>query len=454
MTRSAYRLLAASSLLLATLAVAQSRPQYGGTLHIASRVAPASLDPAEIAPTESLARASLTALMFDNLVAAGNFGNIQPALATSWQSDPGNQRWQFWLRRGVKFHDGSALTSDAVASSLRFANPGWNVFANGDSVTVETTLPMPYLLAELALPRNAIAKRNPGATISGTGPFHVTDWQPGKRLTLAVQEDYWNGRPFLDGMVIDLGKGSRDQLISLDLGKTDLVELTPEQVHRAAAEGRRVLRSQPVVLIALVFNKDRVGPEDGRFRDALSLSVDRNSMRNVLLQGQGEPASGILPNWLTGYEFVFPSEFNRLKAQQLTSVLRPSPWTLAYDSTDPLARLIADRIVLNARDAGISIQTTASTSADIRLVNVTLPSLSPQLALTSFAITFGLPQPKFTSSSIEDLFQAESALLQSQRVIPLLRYPLNYAVSPAVRGYTLERSGLWQASDVWLAAKP
>jgi ABC-type transport system substrate-binding protein len=319
---------------------------------------------------------------------------------------------------------------------------------------VETTLPMPYLLAELALPRNAIAKRNPGATISGTGPFHVTDWQPGKRLTLAVQEDYWNGRPFLDGMVIDLGKGSRDQLISLDLGKTDLVELTPEQVHRAAAEGRRVLRSQPVVLIALVFNKDRVGPEDGRFRDALSLSVDRNSMRNVLLQGQGEPASGILPNWLTGYEFVFPSEFNRLKAQQLTSVLRPSPWTLAYDSTDPLARLIADRIVLNARDAGISIQTTASTSADIRLVNVTLPSLSPQLALTSFAITFGLPQPKFTSSSIEDLFQAESALLQSQRVIPLLRYPLNYAVSPAVRGYTLERSGLWQASDVWLAAKP
>ena len=454
MTRSAYRLLAASSLLLVTLAAALSRPQYGGTLHIALRVAPASLDPAEIAPGESLARASVTALMFDNLVAADTIGHIQPALATSWQSDSGNQHWQFWIRRGVKFHDGSALTSDAVASSLRISNPGWNVIANGDSLTVETTVPTPYLLAELALPRNAIAKRSTGASISGTGPFHVTDWQPGKRLTLAVQEDYWNGRPFLDGIVIDMGKGSRDQLISLDLGKTDLVELTPEQVHRAAAEGRRVLRSQPVVLIALVFNKDRATPEEGHFREALSLSVDRGSMRNVLLQGQGEPASGILPNWLTGYEFVFPSQFNLLRAQQLTSGLRQSPWTLAYDSADPLARLIADRIVLNARDSGISIQTTASAAADIRLVSVTLPSLNPQLALTNFTALFGLPQPKFASSSIDDLFQAESALLQTQRVIPLLRYPLAYAVSPAVRGYSLERSGVWQASDVWLAAKP
>jgi ABC-type transport system substrate-binding protein len=455
MMHSVWRLLAASSLLSVSLAVAQSRPQYGGTAHVASRIATASLDPADITPTDSIARGSLNALMFDNLVTVDNFGHIQPALATSWQSDPGTERWQFWLRRGVKFHDGSSLTTDSAAASLRAANPGWNVYANGDSVIVEPGGATPYLPAQLAMPHNAIAKRNPGAGISGTGPFHVSEWQPGKKLTLAVQEDYWNGRPFLDSITIDLGKGSRDQLISLDLGKTDIVELAPEQVHRAVADNRSILRSQPVMLIALVFAKDRSTPEDGRLREALSLSIDRTSIRNVLLQGQGEPASGLLPNWLTGYEFVFPAEFNVQRAQQLTAGIRQTAWTLSYDANDPLSRLIADRIALNARDAGLVIQITSAASADVRLVTAPLPSLNPQLALSSLAASLGLPQPKFAGSNLEEIFQAESASRQTQRVIPILRYPAAYAVSQNVHGFDLERCGNWQADDAWLGtARP
>jgi ABC-type transport system substrate-binding protein len=452
MMRSVWRLLAASSLLSVSLAIAQSRPQYGGTAHVALRIAPASLDPADITATDSIARGSLNALMFDNLVTVDNFGHILPALATSWQSDSGAQRWQFWLRRSVKFHDGSSLTTDSAAASLRAANPGWNVYANGDSVIVETGGATPYLTAQLAMPHNAIAKRNPGATISGTGPFHVSDWQPGKKLTLAVQEDYWNGRPFLDAITIDLGKGSRDPLISLDLGKTDIVELTPEQVHRAVADNRSILRSQPVMLIALVFAKDRLSPEDGRLREALSLSIDRISIRNVLLQGQGEPASGLLPNWLTGYEFEFPAEFNVQRAQQLTAGIRQTAWTLSHDANDPLSRLIADRIALNARDAGLTIQITSGASADIRLVTVPLPSLNPQLSLSSLASSFGLPLPKLAGSSLEELFQAESASLQTLRVIPVLRYPAAYAVSRSVHTFRLERGGNWQVSDVWIGA--
>jgi ABC-type transport system substrate-binding protein len=450
--RSVWRLLVASNLMLASLAVAQSRPQYGGTAHIALRVAPSSLDPADITPTEPIARGSLNALMFDNLVTVDNLGHIQPSLATSWQSDPSNQRWQFWLHRGVKFHDGSALTADAAAASLRAANPAWNIYANGDSVMVETIAPTPYLPAQLAMPHNAIAKRNPGATVSGTGAFQVSDWQPGKKVTLSVQEDYWNGRPFLDGITIDLGKGSRDQLISLDFGKTDIVELAPEQVHRAAADNRLVMHSQPVMLIALVFTKDRVSPEEGRLREALSLSIDRISIRNVLLQGQGEPASGLLPNWLTGYEFAFFPEFNLQRAQQLSAGIRQTPWTLAYDANDPLSRLIAERIALNARDAGLTIRITAGASADIRLVTAPLPSLNPQLALSSLASSFGLPSPKIAGSSIEELFQAESTAVQTQRVIPILRYPLAYAVNQSCHGFGLGRRGNWQASDVWLGA--
>jgi ABC-type transport system substrate-binding protein len=453
--RSVWRLLAASSLLLTCLAAAQSRPQYGGTLHIALRIAPSSLDPVDIAPADSIARGSLTALIFDQLVTIDNLGHAQPALALSWQSDSANQHWQFWLRRGIEFHDGSAVTAEAVAASLRTANPGWSISASGDSVIVDSSAPQIFLPAELALARNAIARRIPGGMISGTGPFRVADWQPARKLTLTVNEGYWNGRPFMDGLSIDLGKNSRDQLVALDLGKTDILELAPEQVRRSLAEGHRVMRSQPAILIALLFNKDHTSSEDGHLREALSLAIDRTSIRNVLMQGQGEPASGLLPDWLTGYEFVFPSQFDLSRAQQLSAALRHSPWSLAYDNTDAQARLIAERIALNARDAGLAIQITTAASADMRLISLPIPSLNPQLALTSLASTLGLPQPKFLSYSVDDLLQAESNLLQAQRVIPLVHYPVAYALRQTVHGFDVAPRGAWESSDVWLgASKP
>ncbi len=111
------------------------------------RAAPISLDPADLdaessdrtitAQPDSFARHSVTALIFDTLFTTDESGRIQPSLATSWQESPGSQRWQFRIRNGVKFHDGSALRSDVVAASLRAANPSWNVSVDGDSVVID-----------------------------------------------------------------------------------------------------------------------------------------------------------------------------------------------------------------------------------------------------------------------------------------------------------------------------
>ena len=80
-----WRWLVASSLLLAALtANAEARPQYGGTLHIAMRAAPA-IDPADRSQPDSFARRSLTMLMFDTLVILDDNGRVQSSLAESWQ---------------------------------------------------------------------------------------------------------------------------------------------------------------------------------------------------------------------------------------------------------------------------------------------------------------------------------------------------------------------------------
>ena len=433
--------------------VAETRPQYGASLRTATRIAPTSLDPA--AQPDSVAQRNLSRLMFDTLVTMDSRGRVQAALATSWQAAPGNQRWQFWIRRGVKFHDGSPLTPEAVAAALRAANPDWSVLPAVDSVIIERNAPDADLPAQLARGRNAISKRSEGGTLIGTGPFHITDWQPGKKLALAADEGYWGGRPFLDAIEIEMGKPARDQLIALDLGRADVAEVAPEQSHRASTEGRRVVTSAPVELMALVSARERQSPEDGKLREALALSIDRNSIRSVVLQGAGEPSGGILPNWVGGYAFVFITDQNLERARQLRSEVRQPPaWTLGYDAGDPLARVIAERIALNARDAGLTLQTTTASTADLRLVRLTLASLNPQIALAAVASATGLAAPKLSGNSIDELYQAESGMLQTQRLISLFQLPVSYALSPAVKDWSQERDGARHLENVWLGSKP
>ena len=452
MRRSALPLLVATSLLLAGIALGATRPRYGGALRVAVRATPISLDPADSGQPDSFVRRNLSRLIFDTLVRLDDRGRPQAALANSWQPEPGDQRWQFYIRHGVTFQDGAPVTSDAIAASLRVANPNWKVFPTGEAVVIECDSPAPDLPAELALPRNGIAKRD--GKLTGSGPFAITRWDPGKKLALTARDDYWGGRALVDSVEIEMGKNFREQLISLDLGKADLIEVAPEQAQRAAMEGRRVESSAPTELMALVFSRDRQSPEDGRLREALALSVDRGSMNTVLLQGGGEPAGGLLPNWMTGYAFLFPTDADLPRAHQARSEVRQAPaWTLGYDASDPVARNIAERIALNARDAGLALTLTTATAADVRLVRIPLPSLDAHIALTTVAGALGLPHPKVSGNSVHDLYVAETALLQSQRVIPLLRLRAASAMSRTVRNWTGDRDGSWRLQDVWLGTE-
>jgi hypothetical protein len=174
-----------------------------------------------------------------------------------------------------------------------------------------------------------------------------------------------------------------------------------------------------------------------------------------VLQGAGELSGAILPNWISGYGFVFPAERNLDRARQLRSEVRQAPlWTLGYDGNDPLARVIAERIALNAGDAGLRLQATTSASADIRLMRIPLASLNPRIGLVAAAAATSLPAPKFSGNSIESLYRAESELLQTQRVIPLFQLPASYALGATVRNWNQDRDGGQHLEKIWLGSKP
>ena len=482
MRRIAYLFLAAISLLGSATSPANgaTRPHYGGTLRVMLQSAPDALDiTANATPADYWDTARVLSLIGDTLVRLDAQGRPQPALAVVWRSDATARHWQFTLRRGVKFHDGSAASPAAIAQILAALHSGWNVRASADSVSIDGETAIPSLPAELALPRNLLLKRNnnDNRVPIGTGPFLVAEWQPGKLLKLAANEESWAGRPFVDAVEIEFGKSLRDQAIALELDKTDVIEAAPQpasgsQRHSASSSSL----SLPVELLALVFsaNSKARGP---RLREALALAIDRKPIQSVLLKGAGEPAASILPNWMTGYSAVFSAQANPQRARSVLAGSRQSTLNLSYglsvvlsyDPRDPQAQLIAERIALNARDVGITVQVSLSGAEDIRLMRVVLPSPDPATSLDEAARQLGLPQPVFSAPrgksldldlDLDDLYQAERSLLDGYAVIPLFHLPVASAASTRVRNWAADRLGEWSEAgsslaDVWLTdARP
>lgn len=454
-TRSlAHRLISilTTIIIAATLTAAETRPHYGGTLRVMLRSAPDTLAlPLNAAPADYWDLARTLSLIGDTLVTLDAQGHPQPALATAWQTDASAQHWQFTLRRGVRFQDGSVASPEAIAQILGAIHSNWMIRTTPDSLTIELPTPSPSLLAELALPRNLLLKRDKNGTPVGTGPFLVSEWQPGRMLKLVANEESWKGRPFVNAVNIEFGKSLRDQAIALELDRTDIVEVEPQISNSSQRDVSSV--SLPVELLALVFPANSKA-RDPRLREALALAIDRKPIQSVLLKGAGEPAAGVLPNWMTGYSAVFSAPANAVRARALLADSRPPALNLSYDPRDPQAQLIAERIALNAHEIGVNIQVSLSGPEDVRLVRVALPSPDPFMSLVEAARQMELPDPTSTagsstmsaSLSVEDLYQVERSVLERYAVIPLFHLPVVTAAGARVHGWEPGRLGDWNSA--------
>jgi hypothetical protein len=281
--------------------------------------------------------------------------------------------------------------------------------------------------------------------------FNITLWEGGRRAVYAADENAAGGRPFVDSVEIQLARPPRDQSIDLELGKTDIVELGPNEI-RHQQPGRRTWQSQPVRVVALVFSR-RI--EDFRVREALALAVDRAAILTVLLQRQGEISGALLPQWLSGYAFLFPAAFDLPRARSLAAGAHP----LSLGVSDPGLRTIADRIALNARDAGLTVNVapqganqgaTQGASVDIRLMETRIASADPSRALAALAAAFGLPEP-VRAETPDALYAAEHSLLEGFRVVPLFHLPDVYGAGPRVKGGPgITPLGEWRFGDLWI----
>jgi hypothetical protein len=155
---------------------------------------------------------------------------------------------------------------------------------------------------------------------------------------------------------------------------------------------------------------------------------------------------------MSGYGFVFPSGADVEKARQLRSQVRTAPkWTLGYDGNDTTARWLAERIALNAKDAGLSLQPSTSPSADLRVVRIPLTSADPWITLADVASRTGLTPLNNPNGSVDDLYAAERLALATERLLPLFHLPVTYS-APRLRDWIIRNNGSLDLADAWLGS--
>jgi ABC-type transport system substrate-binding protein len=401
----AFRRIAAVSALLALAnADAARRPRYGGELRVGMREAPA--DPGSLDPN------AFAGAVFETLVCLDEHGEPRPWLSTSWTHEEGRKHWVFKPRANVVLHNGATWSPAPIE--------------------IADDKPIDQILRELARGRNAVIIRAEDGSAIGTGPFRVAHWETGRSATLAAHDAYWGGRPFLDSVRITMGRTLRDQAVDLEVGNADVVE----SALRPRGNG---YVSAAVQVFALQFD-ERVPLT---VREAVALSIDRAAIHNVLLQKTGEISGALLPRWLSGYSFLFSTERNLSRAKQLAA---GASLSFAYDRQDPLIRTIAERIAVNATEAGLTLRPAAAVG-DLRVVMLPVTSRDAKTALDDMA--FFLKSPLKPPLAGMSLYESERSLLADFRLVPLFHMPEAWAMSGRVRNWP-------RLADVWLdpGAKP
>jgi hypothetical protein len=180
-----------------------------------------------------------------------------------------------------------------------------------------------------------------------------------------------------------------------------------------------------------------------------------------------------LPRWLSGYAFLFNVDTNLERAKELRRGLRANeaggaePLRLRVDPAGDLAKLLGERVAVNARQASIQVQVIARPasragaasppSADppsgVHLFAWHYSSLSPRAELDSLFAAYNLTEPQevnATSTDHEQLFARERRVLEDRRVLPLIMQAESVGLGASVRDWMPARWGEWHLADVWL----
>ena len=337
-------------LFVATAAHAQS-------VTMAMSSAPTSVDPHyhTFAPNETL-----DIHIYDRLVERDPQNNLIPGLALSWKLID-DSTWEFKLRQGVKFHDGSAFTAADVAYTFARVptvvnSPGSFSIYTKTVVAMETPDPYtvrmktsglyPLLPVDLTnvfiIPKNlgpnpATEDFNSGKNAAGTGAFRMTSYKSGERVELDRNDAWWGPKPHWQHLTIRMIPNDGARTASLLAGDVQLIEFVPTADAAGLRTDPRITLSEiaSLRLIYLWLDRSRTGPtpfvtgpngetlatnplNDLRVRQALTIAINRPAIAERVMEGAAYPAGQFVGPGTWGHTpGLNPPSYDVAKAKEL-----------------------------------------------------------------------------------------------------------------------------------------
>ena len=345
----------AAALTVSSLSMAA--PAGAQELKIGIKTEPSALDPQFHTLNPNI---QIGAYFFDALIAQDAELKTKPALALSWKAID-DTTWEFKLRPGVKFHDGSDFTAEDVVFTYERIpkvpnSPGpytiytrqMKSFQIVDPLTLRivTTGPSPLLPLDVAalpiLSRKAMAgsapegkttaEMNSGNGLVGTGPFKFVEWQRGSRIVGERNDAYWGDKPYWKTVTLRPLSNNTTRVAALLSGDVDLIEDPPTtdlaklkndpKITLAKAVSNRVIyialdqHGDPPIGIPDTAGKNPL--MDKRVREALSIAIDRKGIADKIMEGVAIPAGDLLPYPMGGTRKDTPVDaFDSAKAKKL-----------------------------------------------------------------------------------------------------------------------------------------
>jgi len=341
----------AAGLLLATAASAQ-------TLNMGVRAGPESID-----PHFSALGVHVEAMkhIFDTLVRSNEKLQVEPSLAESWKPIDATT-WEFKLRRGVKFHDGSDFTAADVKFSIERIptvtgpNPA-TLYTRRiketrvvDSHTVHLTTDgaaptLPYDLVRLFIVSSKAAAGlnketsaeafNSGKAAIGTGPYKFVSWTPKDQLVLERNPGYWGGPQPWQRVIRKEILNDAVRVAHLRSKQVDMISRVPaSDVAMLQKDTKLSVPTQETVFVFLLdFDLREKSPQisakdgsplaanpfrDPRVREAIDLAIDRKQLSEISMEGMGTPATQLVTQGIFGFNAALPEmKPNLEKARQL-----------------------------------------------------------------------------------------------------------------------------------------
>lgn len=311
----------------------------GGTLTVVRLSDATKLDPHFI--TDIPSANIIYQKVYETLVEPDKDMNIQPLLATEWNVID-DTTWEFKLKEGVSFHDGTPFNSEAVKATFdRLLDPNTgspqrekfamiNEVKVIDEYTVQLLLDYPYapLLSILASSEGSIMSPKALAenqeTLAekpvGTGPFVFENWKTGQEISLKKNENYWGKSPSIDEVVFKVVPEDATRLAMIETGEAHINDQVPvTEIERIeASESMGLLRAEGLAVEYIGFNTKKKPLDDVKVRKAISHAVEREAIIKGVYNNVGTLANAAMSPKVFGHsEKVKPYDYDLNEAKKL-----------------------------------------------------------------------------------------------------------------------------------------